>query len=94
MKNNKEQSRKEARSYFPHTAEALPASVISTLGGSQWTVGVSWGRGRLLIVRCALASVEMHLQGLEAGLRVSGPDLHQAALCCSLKTHRADGLAG
>ena len=89
--NKKEQSTKEARSYFLHTAEALQASVISTLGGSQWSAGVSWGRGRLLIVRCTLALVETHLQGSEARLRVSASVLHQAALCCSLRTQSADG---
>ena len=45
-----------------------------------------------LIVRCTLALVEMHLQGSEAGLGVSASGIHQAALCCSVNTHRADGL--
>ena len=44
---NKEKSTKEDRSYIPLWAEALQASVIITLGGSQWSVQVFWGRGLL-----------------------------------------------
>ena len=56
---------------------------------------VFWGKSPvMLIVRCALALVEMHLQGSEAGLSVSASGIHQVVLCCSVKTHRADGLAG
>ena len=81
MKNNKkEQSTKEARSYFPRRAEALQASVISTLGGSQWSVQVVWGRGRPPNCQVPLALVGMHLQGSEAGLGESASGLHQAAL--------------
>ena len=65
--------------------------MISTLGGSQWSVQDVWGRGNCPECQVPLALVEMHLQGSEAGLCEGSSGLHQVALCCSLSSLSADG---
>ena len=65
MNENRAQSTKESRPYFPVRAEALQPLWSDTLVAASGLCGV-WGLAMALIVRCTSAW-EMHLRGSEAG---------------------------